>query len=65
MLIVYNELVSRQTDQKIKNLPVPKAGELSGSDPDYSNRDLYNAIATGNHVSTKRMLSFITYLDYL
>ena len=40
-----------QTDQGIKNLPVAKAGELSGNDPDYSNRDLYNAIASGDPVS--------------
>ena len=40
--------LSRQTDQKIKCLPVEKAGELSGSNPDYSIQDLYNAIAEGN-----------------
>lgn len=34
-----------KTNQGIKNLDVKKAGELSGSDPDYSIRDLYNAIA--------------------
>ncbi|XP_017879786.1 catalase [Ceratina calcarata] len=36
-----------KTDQGIKNLPVEKAAELASSDPDYSIRDLYNAIA--NH----------------
>lgn len=35
-----------KTDQ-IKNMDVNKAAELSGSDPDYSIRDLYNAIANG------------------
>lgn len=40
-----------QTDQGIKNLSVDKAGELSSSDPDYSIRDLYNAIANGNYPS--------------
>ncbi|KAK0177842.1 hypothetical protein PV328_001851 [Microctonus aethiopoides] len=34
-----------KTDQGIKNIPVEKARELSGTDPDYSLRDLYNAIA--------------------
>jgi catalase len=37
-----------KTDQGIKNLPVEKAAELASSDPDYSIRDLYNAIAKGN-----------------
>lgn len=41
-----------QTDQGIKNLSVQKAGELSMNDPDYSIRDLYESIATGNFVST-------------
>ncbi|XP_037086315.1 catalase-like [Pollicipes pollicipes] len=40
-----------KTDQGIKNLPVEKAGALSGSDPDYSIRDLYNAIEEGNFPS--------------
>lgn len=37
-----------KTDQGIKNLDVDKAAELSGSDPDYGIRDLYNAIAKGD-----------------
>ena len=37
-----------QTDQGIKNLPVQKANELAGGDPDYSIRDLYDAIEDGN-----------------
>nr|XP_050852576.1 catalase [Vespula vulgaris] len=40
-----------KTDQGIKNLSVDKAAELSSSDPDYSIRDLYNAIANGNYPS--------------
>ncbi|KAI4492159.1 hypothetical protein M0802_009965 [Mischocyttarus mexicanus] len=40
-----------KTDQGIKNLTVGKAAELSASDPDYSIRDLYNAIAKGNYPS--------------
>nr|XP_003702706.2 PREDICTED: catalase [Megachile rotundata] len=38
-----------KTDQGIKNIPVDKAAELSASDPDYSIRDLYNAIASHNY----------------
>ena len=49
-------LYFQQTDQGIKNLPVEKAGELAGSDPDYSNRDLYNAIANGNPVSLQHRI---------
>jgi len=37
-----------KTDQGIKNLPVDKALELSATDPDYSLRDLFNAIESGN-----------------
>ena len=44
-----------QTDQGIKNLSVQKAGELSMDDPDYSIRDLYESIASGNFVSTARV----------
>lgn len=40
-----------KTNQGIKNLDVNRAGELQGSDPDYSIRDLYNAISTGNYPS--------------
>ncbi|CAK9804804.1 Cat [Anthophora plagiata] len=35
-----------KTDQGIKNILADKAAELSSSDPDYSIRDLYNAIST-------------------
>lgn len=34
-----------KTNQSIKNLPVEQAGKLATSDPDYSIRDLYNAVA--------------------
>lgn len=37
-----------QSGQGIKNLPVNKAGDISAQDPDYSIRDLYNAIAKGD-----------------
>ena len=32
-------------------MPADRAGQLAGSDPDYNNRKLYNAIADGNPVS--------------
>lgn len=50
-----------QTDQGIKNLPVDKAGDLSGSDPDYSLRDLYNAIAKGNYPSWTFYIQVMTF----
>ncbi|XP_044732635.1 catalase-like isoform X1 [Chrysoperla carnea] len=40
-----------KTDQGIKNLDVATANELSASDPDYSIRDLFNAISKGNFPS--------------
>lgn len=40
-----------KTDQGVRNLPAAKAEELSGSDPDYAIRDLYNAIANGDYPS--------------
>lgn len=42
---------SFQCDQGIKNLMADKADELAGSDPDYANRDLFNAIASKNFPS--------------
>ncbi|GLH12936.1 hypothetical protein R5R35_000682 [Gryllus longicercus] len=50
-----------KTNQKIKNLPVSRANELSGSDPDYSIRDLYNAIATGDFPSWTMYLQVMTF----
>lgn len=40
-----------KTDQGIRNLSAQRADELAGSDPDYAIRDLYNAIARGDHPS--------------
>jgi len=40
-----------KTDQGIKNLSAQKAVELSGTDPDYAIRDLYNSIARGDYPS--------------
>ena len=40
-----------QTDSGIRNLSADEAARLSGSDPDYAIRDLYNAISSGDYVS--------------
>ncbi|XP_015931113.1 catalase [Parasteatoda tepidariorum] len=50
-----------KTDQGINNLPVEKANELSGSDPDYSLRDLYNAIAAGKYPSWTFYIQVMTF----
>ncbi|KAJ8673509.1 hypothetical protein QAD02_004771, partial [Eretmocerus hayati] len=49
-----------KTDQGIKNLLAEKASELSASDPDYSIRDLYNAIANGNYPSWTLSIQVMT-----
>lgn len=54
-------IFSFQTNQGIKNLPVAKAADLSGSDPDYSIRDLYNAIAKGNFPSWTFYIQVMTF----
>jgi len=50
-----------KTDQKIKNLDASKAGEIAGSDPDYSIRDLYNSIAKGNFPSWTAYIQIMTF----
>lgn len=50
-----------KTDQGIKNLMADKAGELGGTDPDYANRDLFNAIASGNHPSWSVKIQVMTF----
>ncbi|CAB0003273.1 unnamed protein product [Nesidiocoris tenuis] len=49
-----------KTNQGIKNLPADKAAQLSGSDPDYSIRDLYNAIANKDYPSWTWYLQIMT-----
>ena len=39
------------TDQGIKNLTGPEAGEMAGKDPDHATRDLFEAIERGEHPS--------------
>ena len=50
-----------QTDQGIKNLMADRAGELGGSDPDYAQRDLFNAIAEGNFPSWTLYIQVMTF----
>jgi len=50
-----------KTDQGIKNLPVEEADRLASADPDYSLRDLYNAIASGNCPSWTMHIQVMTY----
>lgn len=40
-----------KTNQGIKNLSGPQAARLSGTDPDYATRDLFNAIDKGDFPS--------------
>lgn len=49
-----------KTNQGIKNIPVDEAERLSGSDPDYSIRDLYNAIANKNYPSWTLYIQVMT-----
>jgi catalase len=48
-------------DQGIKNLTSEKADEISGSDPDYSIRDLYDSIARGEFPSWSLKIQVMTY----
>nr|WON00869.1 catalase-like protein [Arma chinensis] len=49
-----------KTNQGIKNLSASRAAELVGSDPDYSIRDLYNAIAKKQYPSWTWYLQVMT-----
>jgi catalase len=50
-----------KTDQKIKNLPADKAAVLEGADPDYAQRDLFNAIEKGNFPSWTVYVQLMTF----
>lgn len=50
-----------KSDQGIKNLDPAKAHELSADDPDYSTRDLYNAIANKNYPSWSVKIQVMTF----
>ncbi|XP_055626632.1 catalase [Toxorhynchites rutilus septentrionalis] len=50
-----------KSNQGIKNLDVDRANELAGSDPDYSIRDLYNAIAKKDYPSWSMKIQVMTF----
>lgn len=50
-----------KTNQKIRNIPPERANELASSDPDYSIRDLYNAIAKGDYPSWTFYIQVMSY----
>ncbi|KAK7107708.1 hypothetical protein V1264_015585 [Littorina saxatilis] len=50
-----------KTDQGIKNMMADRADNLSGSDPDYAQRDLYNAIADGNFPTWTMYIQVMTF----
>ena len=52
-----------QTNQGIKNLTREEADRLAGEDPDYSTRDLYNAIADGNFPSWTFYIQVMTFAE--
>ncbi|XP_014482351.1 PREDICTED: catalase [Dinoponera quadriceps] len=49
-----------KTNQGIKNILAEKAAELSSCDPDYSIRDLYNAISKGDYPSYTLYIQVMT-----
>jgi catalase len=50
-----------QTNQGIKNLLAQKAADVACADPDYSIRDLYNAIARGEYPSWTLNIQVMTF----
>jgi len=50
-----------QTNQGIKNLLSQKAADVACADPDYSIRDLYNAIARGQYPSWTLYIQVMTF----
>ncbi|EDV19532.1 uncharacterized protein TRIADDRAFT_64400 [Trichoplax adhaerens] len=49
------------TNQGVKNLSAQQAAALTGTDPDYAIRDLYNAIAAGNFPSWNMFIQVMTF----
>ncbi len=49
-----------QTNQKIKNFTLDEANKINAQEPDYSIRDLYNAIARGDYPSWKAYVQIMT-----
>ena len=59
--VFHTGLLFLQTDQGIRNLSPEKAANISGTDPDYAIRDLYNAIAEGNFPSWTLYIQVMTF----
>jgi catalase len=57
----YQVSLRLQTNQGIKNLLAQKATDVAASDPDYSIRDLYNAIAHGQYPSWTFYIQVMTF----
>jgi catalase len=56
-----SEFACHQSAQGIKNLSSQRAGELSAQDPDYSIRDLFNAIAKGDYPKFNMSIQVMTF----
>jgi len=52
-----------KSGQGIRNLSVAEADRLAGADPDYSIRDLYNAIAVGDCPAWTLKIQVMSYED--
>ena len=50
-----------KTDQGISNLTAEKAKKMASEDPDYANRDLFNAIAKGDFPSWTLYMQVLTF----
>lgn len=64
-LYYFSDLCWIQTNQGTQNLTAERAKELTGIDPDYAIRDLYNAIAEGNYVSNYRCTINLDLIIYI
>ena len=52
-----------QTDQGMASLSAAEAVKLAGEDPDYAQRDLYNAIASKNFPSWSFYIQVMTFKE--
>lgn len=63
LTILAKFFVPLQPVQGERNLPVDKAQQLAGSDPDYAIRDLYNHIAEGKFPSWNLYIQVMTFKE--
>ena len=54
-------MVIQQSNQGIKNLSADEAEKLTGEDPDYATRDLYNAIENKDFPSWTLSIQVMTF----